>query len=151
MTGFQTLQDNGKENTYLQRFVQLTAASRKEIGGPLLVIQGGADEDMNVDTTSDAVEKIWNAFPDVQLQYVILPGITNLPTMYAGQRFWLDWITDRFRGVEFGAGYQERQAEKPPHRLESYQPERAHMDYRCEPGSYSVGLFVSFGCYLEII
>ena len=121
MTGFPALKDNWKENTYLQRFVGLTAAGGKKIGGPLLVIQGGADEGMNVDTTAGAVNKTRETFPDAQLQYLMLPGITHLPTMYAGQRFWLDWIAERFRGVEVDAGYEERKAEEPPRPLESYQ------------------------------
>ncbi|KAL9025940.1 MAG: hypothetical protein Q9180_007570 [Flavoplaca navasiana] len=123
MTSAEALQDNWRENTYLQRFVQLTAAGGKEIGGSLLVIQGAADEGMDVDTTTDAVNKARKAFPDAQLQYVLLPGFTHLPTIYAAQRFWLDWSTDRFRGVEVHGGYQERQVEEPPRPLESYQKE----------------------------
>ncbi|KAL8850165.1 MAG: hypothetical protein Q9221_004851 [Calogaya cf. arnoldii] len=73
MTGFQALKDNWKINTHLQRFVDRTAAGDKKFGGPLLVIQGGADESMNVDTTAGAVNKIRTVFPDAQLQYLMLP------------------------------------------------------------------------------
>ena len=121
MEGFQALKDGWSDNSYLQRFVDSTAAGGRRIGGPLLVIQGEADEAINVNTTSSAVEKTRKSFPDSQLQYHTIPGVTHVPAMYAGQRIWLDWIADRFRGVEIRAGYERLEAQELPRPLESYQ------------------------------
>ena len=123
MTGFQALKDGWSSNAHLQKFVDWTAAGGRKIGGPLLVIQGDADEAMNVNTTSSAFHKTKKAFPDSQLQYYTLPGATHLPTMYATQRLWLEWIENRFRGVHVKAECEPFRAYEPPRPLDSYQME----------------------------
>ena len=121
MTGFQALQDGWSTNRHLQSFIELTAAGGRKIGGPLLVIQGEADEAMDFATTSRAVEKTRKAAPDSTLQYLTLPGVTHVPTMYAAQRIWLDWIADRFCGGKLQGGYERQRAVDLPRHLESYQ------------------------------
>lgn len=104
MTGFQVLRDDWMTNAYLKKFIDITASGGREIGGPLLVIQGEQDPNIDINTTTNAVDKTIKAFPRSQLQYVTLPGITHVPAMYAAQRLWLDWIQDRFNGVSVPAG-----------------------------------------------
>lgn len=99
MTGFQVLRDDWRTNVFVNKYVNLTASGGREIAGPLLVIQGDKDPNMDVKTTATAVDKTINAFPHSQLHFVTLPGITHVPTMFASQRLWLQWIQDRFDGV----------------------------------------------------
>ena len=121
MTGIKLLVDDWWSNPFVRRYVELTSTGGKRIGGPLLVIQGEADPNMNFTTTTSAVNKLVQAFPDSQLDYVILPGVTHTPSLFASQRLWLDWIAARFAGVEVKAGYRRTQAPEPPRPLSLYQ------------------------------
>ena len=121
LAGIQLLNDDWRSNTYLQQYIQLTLNGGKEIGGPLLVIQGEADPNMNVTTTTSAVNKLVQAFPDAQVEYVTLPGITHTPSLFASQRLWLDWIASRFAGVEVKSGYQHSEASSLARPISSYQ------------------------------
>ena len=121
LTGFQVMIDDWKGNEYVKKYVELTSNGGKKIGGPLLVIQGEADPNMDFTTTTSAVDKLAQAYPDSQLEYVTLPGITHTPSMFASQRLWLDWIAARFAGAEVKASYRRTQVPRPPHSLSSYQ------------------------------
>ena len=107
MIGPQVLRDDWRANPYLKQYYNLTANGGIEIANPLLVIQGENDPHLNVNTTTSAVEKTIKNFPDSQLQFITLPGIAHDPAMYAAQRLWLDWIADRFKGVQVKAGYEK--------------------------------------------
>ena len=121
LAGVQLLNDNWTDNSYIQQYVQLTSNGGKAIGGPLLVIQGEADPNMNFTTTTQAVNKLVKAFPDAQVEYLSLPGVTHTPSLYASQRVWSDWIAARFAGVEVESGYQHSEASNFPRPLPSYQ------------------------------
>ena len=120
-TGFEAIKPDWRNNTHIQKFVASTANGGKKISGPLLVIQGELDPNMNVNTTTNAVEKTAKAFPESQLQYITLPGITHNPAMYASQRLWLDWIADRFAGKEAKGGYERLPEPRLPRPVNSYQ------------------------------
>ena len=121
LTGFEAIISDWRNNPYLQKFVASTGNGGKKISGPLLVVQGDIDPNINVTTTTNAVENTAKAFPDSQLQYVTLPGVTHNPAMYASQRLYLDWIADRFKGVEVKKGYERLPEPQLPRPLESYQ------------------------------
>lgn len=108
LTGYQVLRDDWRTNPYMQKYINLTANGGREIREPLLVIQGDEDPNMNVETTRNATNNTVKNFPQSQLQFVTLSGITHVPAMYASQRLWLDWIQDRFDGVPVSAGYDQR-------------------------------------------
>ena len=90
MTGFQLLVDDWLNNPYVVKYIELTSNGGKKIAGPLLVIQGEADPNINCTTTTSAVNKLAEAYTSSQLEYVTLPGITHNPSMFASQRLWLD-------------------------------------------------------------
>ncbi len=121
MAGIQLLVDDWMSNPYVKKYVELTLNGGKKIGGPLFVIQGEADPNMNFTTTTSAVNKLVKAYPDSQLEYLTLPGVTHTPSMFASQRQWLDWIAARFAGADVKAGYRVTQAPTPDHPLSSYQ------------------------------
>ena len=121
LTGFQVLKDGWQDDPFLRRFADLTAAGGRKIAGPLFVIQGGADADMQPEITTSAVEKTITAFPDSQIQYALLPGLGHDPTMYGSQQLWLNWIEERFQGAEIKAGLERIKAVEPAWPVDSYQ------------------------------
>ena len=125
MTGFQVLRDNWRTNAFLNKYVTLISSGGREIAGPLLLIQGDKDPNIDITTTTSAVEKTITAFPHSQIHFVTLPGITHVPTMFASQRLWLEWIQDRFDGVPVEDGYIKEvcKVESLARPISSYQSE----------------------------
>ena len=122
MIGFQAVEEGWRDDRHLIEFVDMTLNGGKDIGGrPLLVIQGDSDPNINIGTTTNAVNRTREAYPDARLHYAVLPGITHVGAMYASQRVWLDWIRDRFDRVQVLPGYQSVEIRRPPRPLESYQ------------------------------
>ena len=75
---------------------------------------------MNVTTTSSAVNKLVQAFPNAAVEYVTLPGITHTPCLFASQRLWMDWIEARFAGIPVKRGYRKSEASNFPRPIPSY-------------------------------
>lgn len=88
------------QNRYVQDWQNITISGGKMIGGPLLVIQGGSDRQISPETTERAVQQTSELFPEVRLQYATFPGVDHVPTMFASERLWLEWIAARFAGEE---------------------------------------------------
>lgn len=106
-------------------FFNLTVNGGMPLGGPLLVLQGEADMSVPALLTDMAVNETCAAYPDSRIEYVTYPGVDHVPTMYASQRTWLDWIADRFAGVPVrngcgGAGANRVESLRP---VAEYQPE----------------------------
>ena len=109
-----------------KQFFELTRNGGQVLGGPMLVLQGEADSSVPAALTDQAVNATCTAFPDSELEYVTYPGVDHVPTMYASQSTWLDWIADRFAGRAVkpgcaGGGVGERVQSVRP--VEEYQPE----------------------------
>ena len=79
----------------------------KPFVGPMLVIQGTLDPNANVNATTASVQQTCSMFPNNSLHYIQYEGITHVPVLYAGQHLWLDWVQDRFNGVDAPAGCQQ--------------------------------------------
>ena len=105
-TGANLLKPNWKQNPHLQRHAELTGNGGKAIGGPLLVIHGEADTMNSPSAVKMVVEKTASAFPDAMFECIWLPEVTHAPALGASQRVWMDWIADRFKGVEVEKGYK---------------------------------------------
>ncbi|KAL8827123.1 MAG: hypothetical protein Q9191_003381 [Dirinaria sp. TL-2023a] len=120
--GVDLLQPGWRQNPYLQDFVARTSNGGKPIGGPMLVLQGLADTNLDAGTASRAVQATCSAFPRSQLQYQALEGISHVPLMYASQQTWLQWIADRFAGkpIQEGCSSLKTSPLLPPQR---YSPE----------------------------
>lgn len=106
LSGIDLFRCDWTQNEYVQAWINLTVNGGKMIGGPLLVIQGGGDIQISPEATDRAVDQTAELFPEVQLQYATFPGVDHTPTMFVSQRLWIEWIADRFAGVEVKKGCQ---------------------------------------------
>lgn len=96
--------DGWADTYYLDAFDRLTRVGGKEFAGPMLVLQGSADPSVPAVLTTAAVNQTCAALPRSRLQYTVLEGVGHVPVLFAGQQIWLDWIADRFDGVEITEG-----------------------------------------------
>lgn len=107
LVGRELLKPDWKDNQYLQEFQSLTSNGGKAIGGPLLVIHGEADTNLDISIVTRAVQETATLFPSAQLEFITIPDVTHDPALPASQRVWMDWIADRFAGREVKTGYQK--------------------------------------------
>ncbi|KAL9035098.1 MAG: hypothetical protein Q9180_005039 [Flavoplaca navasiana] len=107
LLGIDLLKPNYAQNPYLRDFVSKTSNGGKAIAGPLLVLQGLADVNMDAETTTQAVRATCRDFPRSAMQYQTWEGIAHNPVMFAAQQVWLQWISDRFMGRPVESGCQE--------------------------------------------
>lgn len=84
----------------IEAFGNATGVNGRDFAGPLLVVQGGADEVVLAAITDESVNKTCDLFPYHELEYQRYEGATHIPAMYAAQRNWLDWVEDRFEGKD---------------------------------------------------
>lgn len=104
LSGIDLFRCDWTQNEYVQAWNNLTVNGGKMVGGPLLVIQGGGDVQISPETTDRAVNQTAELFPEAQLQYATFPGVDHTPTMFVSQRLWIEWIADRFAGIEVKKG-----------------------------------------------
>ncbi|KAL8705708.1 MAG: hypothetical protein Q9201_001183 [Fulgogasparrea decipioides] len=105
-----TLKPGWQNNTYFRDFAESTINGGKEISGPMLVIQGGADPVVYPPSVDTAVNITMENFPGSEIEYHLLPGVTHAPTMYAGQPIYIDWIKARFAKAPVTSGFQRATA-----------------------------------------
>ncbi|KAI9845502.1 MAG: hypothetical protein M1837_004841 [Sclerophora amabilis] len=91
-------QPEWSQSVYAKALDKLVLNGGREIGGPMLVIQGEDDPLIPFPVTTSAVDKTCDLYSESQLEYVTFAGVTHVPVMYAAQRTWLRWIEDRFAG-----------------------------------------------------
>ena len=94
------MKPNWIENQHVQKYQAMISNGGKKIAGPLLVVHGEADEKLASAMTTAAVDKTAEAFPESQLEYLLIPNVTHVPALQASQRLWMEWIADRFAGRE---------------------------------------------------
>jgi hypothetical protein len=70
----------------------------------MLVVQGDEDGNAIEKVTTAAVKKTCEMFPQSKLQYSMYEGVTHAPIMFAAHNEWINWISDRFDGVELESG-----------------------------------------------
>lgn len=82
----------------MQSYRDRTSVGGRDIAGPLLVVQGAADQVVPAQITDMAVNHTCRNFPHRGLEYQSYANATHVPVMYAAQRNWLQWVEDRFEG-----------------------------------------------------
>ena len=95
----------------VEAFQNRTGNGGRDFAGPLLVVQGGADQVVPASVTDEYVNKTAELFPDHQLEYQRYAGATHIPAMYAAQRNWLQWVEDRFEGKHVEKGFVRKEYE----------------------------------------
>lgn len=98
------LRDDWYDNFYLQSYFRLSSVGGRSVAGPVLVIQGTADQATPEVVTTAMVNATCSAHPDTVLEYLLVNGTTHVPTLFATQRDWLGWINARFDGVPTAGG-----------------------------------------------
>jgi len=117
---------------YFDAFNNLTACGGQPFAGPMLVLQGTADPSVDPNGTTAAVNATCKAYAEGQLEYATFEGVSHVPVLYAGQQVWLDWIAERFNGVQARGGCQRTH----------YQPQLSVGSYQKE-----VALFLQYPMY----
>ena len=102
-----------RTDPYVRKYGDLTGSGGKPIQGPLLVIHGEADAMNSVATVKAAVENTARLFPSAQLESIWLPDVRHAPALGASQRLWMDWIADRFSGLEVPPGHRTSRLTSP--------------------------------------
>jgi hypothetical protein len=69
-----------------------------------LILQGELDPAVPIPITTAAVNATCTQYPESQLEYLTFANVTHVPVMYAAQRTWLEWIEDRFEGIDVSDG-----------------------------------------------
>ena len=90
------LKSNWRENEHVQRYQAIIANGGKKIAGPLLVVHGDINNKLISAATTAAVNRTAEAFPESQLEYMLIPNMTHVAAIQASQRLWMEWIADRF-------------------------------------------------------
>ena len=116
------LKPGWQNTTSVQRFQDAAANGGKELGGPLLIVQGEADPIIYPPTVEAGINLTLQKFPKSQIEYHLLPNVTHTPTMYAGLQVYLKWINARFDGEKPTlSGYHKFEATlaRPPSTLQT--------------------------------
>jgi len=88
------LQLDWKHDPSLQDCVNKTCNGGKPIAGPLLVPHGLADTDLDPETTDQAIQATYTAYPSSQLRFETWDDVTHDGLMSASPKLWLQWISD---------------------------------------------------------
>lgn len=81
-------------------FQRRTRASGKEVAGPFLVIAGGEDSAVRLETVQVAVNDTCaaNSKSKAAIEFVTYEGQDHFPVIQASQTYWMQWIKDRLAG-----------------------------------------------------
>ena len=93
------VKESAVQNSYVQAYANITNTIGQKVANPLLIIQGLADPLIPAAVTESAVNRTCTSYPESQIEFWTLSGVTHVPALWATQGQWLDWIADRFKGV----------------------------------------------------
>lgn len=132
-TDHEVLRPDWRFNPHIQEYQDIAVTGGKKISGPLLVIHGDSDTIVTLPPVTDAVKATAEACPSNHISYHILPGVSHVPAMYAGQQIWMDWIAARFERKPLDPGLYNYVAK--PIRPEHTQLKEVnwHVQDRTEP------------------
>jgi hypothetical protein len=105
--GIEFLKPGWNETESARWWANITSNGERPFAGPMLVIQGDEDGNAIEKVTTAAVKKTCKIFPQSKLQYSMYEGVTHSPIMFAAHNQWINWISDRFDGVELDEGCKE--------------------------------------------
>ena len=100
-----------RESIYNLQFLALESQAGVPVAGPFLILEGEADMVTWQVGQEKALNVTCSLHPDSRLEYKTFANVTHVPVVYASQRVWLDWIRDRFAGVETPSGCRRSRVE----------------------------------------
>ncbi len=106
----------------MQEFQSLTGNGGRPISGPMLVLQGTGNVVISANLTTHFVNKTRALYPQSKIEYALFEGADHVPTLYASQRIWLDWIAQRFEDKPLNKD-SENKTYSPARRVKAYQKE----------------------------
>ncbi|EPE33126.1 alpha/beta-Hydrolase [Glarea lozoyensis ATCC 20868] len=87
-------------NSFLSTHQDTIQTGGKPVAGPLLIIHGQCDELLSPDKLTSAVKKTAEMNTNASIKYIQFEGASHNGTLPASQWMWMDWIADRFKGVD---------------------------------------------------
>lgn len=100
-----------RESIYAAQFLALISQAGLPVAGPFLILEGEADLITRQVGQEKAINKTCSLHPDSRLEYRTFANVTHVPLVFASQGVWLDWIKDRFAGVETPSGCRRSRVE----------------------------------------
>lgn len=110
-------------------YQNLTGNGGRPISGPMLVVQGTGDVVISPNITTHFVNETCALYPESEIEYARFEGTDHVPTLYASQRIWLDWIAQRFEEKKYKPaknGCGNGTLYSPARSVAAYQPEVAY-------------------------
>ena len=92
------------ETWYVDAFSAFGDAGRKKVAGPLLVLQGTADDYVPYEITQPTFKETCKLHPSNDIEFLVAAGVGHVPVLRAAKHQWLQWIHDRFDGVPTAGG-----------------------------------------------
>jgi hypothetical protein len=129
-------QQTWNDTWYFAAINKLVDISARPFQGPMLILQGTADDSVLKTWTDTAVNATiaQPANKQQSLQYTILEGVDHSPAMYAGQSMWLRWVNDRFDSVPLRPSGYSTDTFSPALDLSRYQLARGYfLEYAMYP------------------
>lgn len=105
------LRPDWRESIYTAQFLALGSQVGLPVAGPFLILEGEADMNTRQLGQEKAINATCSLYPESRLEYKTFANVTHGPVMFASQRVWLDWIRDRFAGVETPSGCRQSRDE----------------------------------------
>lgn len=93
------VQPDWAETWAAEWFAQLSNVGGRPFKGPMLVLQGTEDPAVVYNVTLNTVEETCKTQKG-DLEFLAVPGAGHFPVIDAARQTWLDWIEDRFEGLD---------------------------------------------------
>lgn len=100
-----------RESIYVAQFLALASQAGLPVAGPFLILEEEGDMVTKQPGQEKVIDTTCSLHPDSRLEYKTFANVTHVHVIYASQRVWLDWIRDRFAGVEIPIGCRRSRAE----------------------------------------
>lgn len=89
---------------------RFNGAGAAQLAAPMLVVQGLGDILTYANETEWDFNRTCSAFPDSAAELFLVPELGHDPAFQASQPYYIDWIRQRFAGVEIAEGCTRRTA-----------------------------------------
>ena len=137
LTANVTKMDYTEQSWHAAAFEKLANPGGKDFKGPVLVLQGTDDVYCPFESAKIVVEETCVAFPDKDLEFLVVNGTGHVPTLDATRHRWLKWIADRFEDKPVSRSGCYTSTLSPWLPLEQYRPVGNHVLQWVDDESYS--------------